>query len=84
MGRRPHGGPGGKMPLAMQLIFTPMIWNLIERKHRASENAYLEFDRRQKACAIEAGLVSEWRIPLAAYSAFAFHNSPDKGNLWRQ
>jgi phosphoribulokinase len=26
---------GGKMPLAMQLIFTPMIWQLIDRKKRA-------------------------------------------------
>jgi phosphoribulokinase len=28
--------PGGKMPLAMQLIFTPMIWELMDRKKRAS------------------------------------------------
>lgn len=28
--------PGGKMPLAMQLIFTPMIWQLMERKRRAT------------------------------------------------
>jgi phosphoribulokinase len=28
--------PGSKMPLAMQLIFTPMILQLIERKKRAS------------------------------------------------
>jgi phosphoribulokinase len=27
--------PGGKMGLAMQLIFTPMIWQLIDRKKRA-------------------------------------------------
>jgi phosphoribulokinase len=27
--------PGGKMPLAMQLIFTPMVWQLMERKRRA-------------------------------------------------
>jgi phosphoribulokinase len=27
--------PGGKMPLAMQLIFTPMIWQLVDRKKRA-------------------------------------------------
>lgn len=27
--------PGGKMDLAMQLIFTPMIWRLIERRDRA-------------------------------------------------
>ena len=27
--------PGGKMALAMQLIFTPMIWQLMERKKRA-------------------------------------------------
>jgi phosphoribulokinase len=28
--------PGSKMPLAMQLIFTPMIWHLMDRKRRAS------------------------------------------------
>lgn len=28
--------PGSKMPLAMQLIFTPMIWQLTDRKKRAS------------------------------------------------
>jgi phosphoribulokinase len=27
--------PGGKMPLAMQLIFTPMIWQLMDRKKQA-------------------------------------------------
>jgi phosphoribulokinase len=27
--------PGGKMDLAMQLIFTPMIWRLIERRAQA-------------------------------------------------
>jgi phosphoribulokinase len=27
--------PGGKMDLAMQLIFTPMIWRLIERRREA-------------------------------------------------
>ena len=27
--------PGGKMDLAMQLIFTPMIWRLIERRKQA-------------------------------------------------
>jgi phosphoribulokinase len=27
--------PGSKMPLAMQLIFTPMIWELMDRKKRA-------------------------------------------------
>lgn len=27
--------PGGKMPLAMQLIFTPMIWKLMDRRRRA-------------------------------------------------
>jgi phosphoribulokinase len=27
--------PGGKMDLAMQLIFTPMIWRLIERRRQA-------------------------------------------------
>jgi phosphoribulokinase len=24
--------PGGKMELAMQLIFTPFIWRMVERK----------------------------------------------------
>ncbi|MFT3914588.1 MAG: phosphoribulokinase [Anaeromyxobacteraceae bacterium] len=28
--------PGGKMPLAMQLIFTPMILQLVDRKRRAA------------------------------------------------
>ncbi len=28
--------PGGKMELAMQLIFTPFIWRMMERKKRAS------------------------------------------------
>ncbi|MGH7727302.1 MAG: phosphoribulokinase [Vulcanimicrobiaceae bacterium] len=28
--------PGGKMDLAMQLIFTPMIWQLMDRKKRAT------------------------------------------------
>ena len=28
--------PGGKMDLAMQLIFTPMIWRLVEQKRRAA------------------------------------------------
>jgi phosphoribulokinase len=27
--------PGGKMDLAMQLIFTPMIWRLVERRQQA-------------------------------------------------
>ena len=27
--------PGGKMELAMQLIFTPMIWRLMEQRRRA-------------------------------------------------
>ncbi|OIQ85536.1 phosphoribulokinase, plasmid [mine drainage metagenome] len=27
--------PGGKMDLAMQLIFTPFIWRLMERRHKA-------------------------------------------------
>ena len=27
--------PGGKMGLAMRLIFTPMIWQLLDRKKRA-------------------------------------------------
>jgi phosphoribulokinase len=29
--------PGSKMPLAMQLIFTPMIWQLMERKNAPHE-----------------------------------------------
>jgi phosphoribulokinase len=29
--------PGGKMELAMQLIFTPMIWRLMEQRKRALE-----------------------------------------------
>lgn len=29
--------PGGKMDLAMQLIFTPMIWRLMERRRQATE-----------------------------------------------
>jgi len=29
--------PGGKMELAMQLIFTPMIWRLMERRQLARE-----------------------------------------------
>ncbi|NBT93351.1 MAG: phosphoribulokinase, partial [Betaproteobacteria bacterium] len=28
--------PGGKMELAMQLIFTPFIWRMMERKRRAA------------------------------------------------
>ena len=27
--------PGGKMALAMELIFTPMVWQLMDRKKRA-------------------------------------------------
>jgi phosphoribulokinase len=27
--------PGGKMELAMQLIFTPYIWRMMERRARA-------------------------------------------------
>lgn len=30
--------PGGKMDLAMQLIFTPMIWRLMERRKKALES----------------------------------------------
>ncbi|MCL1960847.1 MAG: phosphoribulokinase [Desulfovibrionaceae bacterium] len=30
--------PGGKMELAMQLIFTPMVWRLIERRKKALAN----------------------------------------------
>ncbi len=29
--------PGGKMDLAMQLVFTPMIWRLMERRKKALE-----------------------------------------------
>jgi phosphoribulokinase len=29
--------PGGKMDLAMQLIFTPMIWRLMERRKKAAK-----------------------------------------------
>jgi phosphoribulokinase len=28
--------PGGSMPLAMQLIFTPMIWQLLDKKRRVA------------------------------------------------
>jgi phosphoribulokinase len=28
--------PGGKLDLAMQLILTPILWNLMERKRRAT------------------------------------------------
>jgi phosphoribulokinase len=27
--------PGGKMDLAIQLIFTPMIWRLMDRRKQA-------------------------------------------------
>ena len=27
--------PGGKMELAMQLIFTPFVWRLMERRRKA-------------------------------------------------
>ena len=30
--------PGGKMDLAMQLVFTPMIWRLMERRKQALES----------------------------------------------
>ena len=30
--------PGGKMDLAMQLIFTPMIWRLMERRKKTLQN----------------------------------------------
>ena len=33
--------PGGKMDLAMQLIFTPMIWRLMDQKKRARSGAEL-------------------------------------------
>ena len=29
--------PGGKIDLAMQLIFTPMIWRLMDRRKQALE-----------------------------------------------
>ena len=29
--------PGGKMDLAMQLVFTPMIWRLMDQRRRAKE-----------------------------------------------
>jgi len=28
--------PGGKMELAMQLIFTPFVWRMMERKKRGN------------------------------------------------
>jgi len=28
--------PGGKMELAMQLIFTPFVWRMMERQKKAS------------------------------------------------
>jgi phosphoribulokinase len=28
--------PGGKMTLAMQLIFTPMVWQLVDKKKRVT------------------------------------------------
>lgn len=31
----PAVAPGGKMDLAMQLIFTPMLWRLKDRKRQA-------------------------------------------------
>jgi phosphoribulokinase len=33
--------PGGKMDLAMQLIFTPMIWRLMDQKKRARSGTEL-------------------------------------------
>ena len=27
--------PGGKMELAMQMIFTPFVWRMMERRQRA-------------------------------------------------
>jgi len=38
--------PGGKMDLAMQLIFTPMIWRLIDQRRRAKEG-----ERREQVLA---------------------------------
>jgi len=37
--------PGGKMDLAMQLIFTPMILQLMDRKNRAHPRAVPSVDR---------------------------------------
>jgi phosphoribulokinase len=31
--------PGGKMDLAMQLIFTPMVWRLMERRKQALDKS---------------------------------------------
>lgn len=31
--------PGGKMELAMQLIFTPFVWRMMDRKNRAAQAA---------------------------------------------
>lgn len=33
--------PGGKMALAMQLIFTPMIWRIIENARNARSHAFV-------------------------------------------
>jgi phosphoribulokinase len=33
--------PGGKMELAMQLIFTPFIWRMMERRKRALANEHM-------------------------------------------
>jgi len=30
--------PGGKMSLAMELIFTPMIWQVLDRRKRSGNN----------------------------------------------
>jgi phosphoribulokinase len=43
--------PGGKMDLAMQLIFTPMIWRLLERR---------------KEALARSGEISSWRNSLNA------------------
>jgi phosphoribulokinase len=43
--------PGGKMDLAMQLVFTPMIWRLLERR---------------KEALARSGEISSWRNSLNA------------------
>lgn len=37
--------PGGKMDLAMQLVFTPMIWRLMDQKRRATAGSPRERER---------------------------------------
>jgi hypothetical protein len=47
--------PGGKMPLAMQLIFTPMIWRLMERRRKRERTG----DRSRDATVGKAGRSGE-------------------------